>query len=175
MTLIAATHDMSQGQRLARRVGVIIDGVLVQIGQPNDVFTAPQTPEIAEFVGLGNMLPGIIEERKEGLVVVRIGTQRIQAIASPDIFSKIYTLVRPEDITIFRKAEISSARNVLAGEIKDIKTFGSLDRIQIEIDGSFTMVCLVTNNSSRELRLRIGSLVFCSFKATAVRLIPRPY
>ncbi|MCL0053092.1 phosphate ABC transporter ATP-binding protein [Dehalococcoidales bacterium] len=49
-TIIMATHDMAQGQRLADRISVLINGEILQTGSPTEIFTSPRSREVAEFV-----------------------------------------------------------------------------------------------------------------------------
>ncbi len=46
-TIILSTHDMIQGQRLADRIGVIINGRIAQVGSIHDIFYRPQGRDIA--------------------------------------------------------------------------------------------------------------------------------
>ena len=50
-TLLMSTHDMKQGQRLARRVGVLMNGELVQVGPKDEIFERPNG-KVAEFLGV---------------------------------------------------------------------------------------------------------------------------
>src|SRR5665647_3493326 len=59
-TIILSTHDMIQGQRLADRIGVLMEGRIVQVGTINDIFYHPQRRDIARFVGIDTMLKGIV-------------------------------------------------------------------------------------------------------------------
>jgi tungstate transport system ATP-binding protein len=59
-TIIMATHDMSQGQRLADRIGVLVNGEILQTGNSRDVFASPRNREVAEFVGIENIIDGLI-------------------------------------------------------------------------------------------------------------------
>ena len=65
-TIIMATHDMAQGQRLAKRIGVLIDGKILQTGEPREVFNSPKNREIAEFVGVENIIDGVIISNEKG-------------------------------------------------------------------------------------------------------------
>ncbi len=51
-TIVMTTHNMSQGQRMASRLGVLINGALQQVGTPGEVFASPRTSEVAAFLGL---------------------------------------------------------------------------------------------------------------------------
>ena len=114
-TVLMATHDMSQGQRLADRIGVLAGGKMLQVGSPNEVFCSPKSMRVAEFVGIENILPGVITERDGELVMVEVGGRAFQALSSYSIGDSVHALVRPEDVTIMRVRETSSARNVFKG------------------------------------------------------------
>jgi len=51
MAMVVATHEMAQGQRLAHRIGVMMEGELIQVGKPADIFYAPSDLRVARFVG----------------------------------------------------------------------------------------------------------------------------
>ena len=42
-TVMMATHDMSQAQRLAGRIGIMIDGQISQVGSPQEIFRSPES------------------------------------------------------------------------------------------------------------------------------------
>src|SRR4030066_1979972 len=71
VTIVMATHDMSQGQRIAGRIGVLIGGKILQIGSPNDIFCLPTNTEVAEFVGVENILKGRIIDKDDNLVTIQ--------------------------------------------------------------------------------------------------------
>ena len=57
-TVIMTTHDMAQGQRLANRIGVLIGGEMLQVGAPSEIFNLPHNAQVAQFVGVENILEG---------------------------------------------------------------------------------------------------------------------
>ena len=57
-TVIMATHDMAQGQRLADQIGVLIGGEMLQVGNPGEIFNLPNSMQVAHFVGVENVLEG---------------------------------------------------------------------------------------------------------------------
>jgi len=170
-TMIMATHDMSQGQRLADRIGVMIAGRMLQVGSPREIFISPQTREIAEFVGVENILPGIVTGRDGNLANIEVEKQNIEAISAYHEGERVYVLVRPEDITLSLSGESSSARNNLVGRI--VKMVSVEPLVRIEVDCGFHLLALITNRSSEEMGLTIGKKVYCSIKASAISIIKR--
>jgi tungstate transport system ATP-binding protein len=171
-TIIMATHDMSQGQRLASRIGVLINGEIIQAGDSREVFASPSSREVAEFVGVDNIIDGIIASGEEGMVGVDIGGNKIiEAISNYAVGEGVCACVRPEDITLTPVKTTSSARNSFIGRITRVVSLGPLSRV--EIDCGFRLVALVTKRSAEELALEKGKQVYATFKATAVHVIRR--
>jgi len=171
-TMVMSTHDRSQGQRLANKMGILIDGEILQFGTPAEIFRSPIRKRVADFVGVGNMLDGIVGERiDESLVTIQINGNALQAISDFDEGEKVWTLVRTEDVT-FSLSEIStSARNTFNGPITRMTPVGTL--VRIEIDCGFPLVGVVTAKTVSEMGLEIGIRLFASFKATAIHVIHR--
>ena len=170
-TMIMATHDMPQGQQLASRIGVLIGGELVQTGNATHIFHSPQNEQVAHFVGMENILEGIIAANDEGIATVNIDGGAIQAISSYPVGKEVYACIRPEDITLALSSINSSARNCFQAKITRVTFIGPLSRV--EIDCGFRLVALVTKISSEELNLRVGTEVYATFKATALHIMER--
>jgi tungstate transport system ATP-binding protein len=170
-TIVMATHNMSQGQRLADRIGVLIGGKVLQIGSPNDIFCLPKNMEVAEFVGVENILKGVIIDKDDNLVTIQVTSSTVQAISDYEIGEAIYALIRPEDITFTLAKDRTSARNVFEGKITKIVSVGPLARI--EVDCGFLLLGVITKRSAEELGLKVGGRIHASSKATAVHVIKR--
>ncbi|MFQ5996554.1 MAG: ABC transporter ATP-binding protein [Dehalococcoidales bacterium] len=170
-TLIMATHDLSQGQRLADRVGVLMNGELLQTGDSRDIFTSPRNREVAEFVGVENVIDGVIVSSEDKVVTIDSGGRFIEAISDYASGEEVCACVRPEDITLALSQISSSARNSFEGEITWLVSMGPLTRV--EVDCGFPLVILVTKKSAEELDLAKGKKVYAAFKATGVHVIKR--
>jgi tungstate transport system ATP-binding protein len=170
-TVVMATHDMSQGQRLAGRIGVIINGELLQTGSPGDIFSTPGDTRVAELVGIGNILGGVIANRDNELAGIDVGGNIIQAISEHGIGAEVHALIRPEDVTLALHKDTSSARNTFEGIITRISPVGAL--VRVELDCGFPLLAVVTRRSARDLNLAVDNRVYATFKATAVHVIKR--
>lgn len=58
--LVMVTHDLAEAGRIADRVGVLVDGLLAQIGSPAEVFGRPASLAVARFLGLANELEAVL-------------------------------------------------------------------------------------------------------------------
>ncbi len=171
ISVFMTTHDMVQGQRLSHKVGVLIDGQMLQMGKPDEIFNAPQSKEVAEFVGIDNILAGTIEKKDGELADVKVAGGAISAISGFEKGESVYALIRPEDITLSLARDGGSARNVFGGVINKIITLGSL--VHIEVDCGFPLFVVLTARSTIDMGLVVGTQVFISFKATAIKVIRR--
>ena len=171
ITVIMATHDMSQGQRLADRISVLVNGEILQTGDPRDVFTSPRNREVAEFVGVENILDGVVASNEGEMATIDVNGKIIEAVTDFAAGEEVSVCMRPEDVTVALSKISSSARNSLVGEITWAVSTGPLCRV--EIDCGFPLVALVTKRSAEELGMKKGRQVYATFKAVSIHVIKR--
>jgi tungstate transport system ATP-binding protein len=172
ITVVMATHDMSQGQRLADSIGVLINGEIVQTGGAREVFTSPKNREVAEFVGMANILEGVVTSNEGEIIIVDVRGTLIEAVGDFKVGDNVLVGIRPEDVTLtLEKVCGTSARNCLAGTINWTAYDGPVCRV--EIDCGFPLVALVTRKSGEELELKKGKPVYVNFKAVSIHVIKR--
>jgi len=171
-TVIMSTHDLMQGQRLADRVAVMMNGRFIQSGTIFDVFTRPCSVDVAKFIGMGNILPGKVIRKEEGMSVILSHGIEIHAIGDIPVGTQIRMAIRPEEITLHTGPDRwSSARNVLFGTIDAVRPFGIISLISVK-SGELALSVQVTWQSIRELDLKPGVEVVLSFKAPSVHIMP---
>lgn len=172
-TIILSTHDMIQGQRLADRIGVIIDGRIVQVGTTNDIFYQPVGKDIARLVGIDTNLKGMVKTNDRGHAEIDIGDSIFEAITSVSAGQRVALYIRPEEVTLILPDSIScktSARNHLSGIITKMAQFGPF--IRVTVDCGSPLTALITRRSCSELGLAVGTVVIAGVKATAIHVIP---
>jgi len=173
VTTVMVTHDRNESLTLSSRVAVLIDGRIVQIGNPRDVFSCPVDDRVASFVEAGNHLPGVVTAQNEGLASVDMSGAQIQAVSYIAMATKVTVCLHYEDITLLAPSSQtvpSSARNRLAGKIVKVFPLGS--QVKVTVDCGFPIIALVTKRSWEDLKLEVGQTVVASFKASSVHLIP---
>jgi len=170
-TIVMATHDMAQGQRLADRIGVLVNGEIVQTGSSSDVFASPGNREVATFVGVENIIDGRIVSSENKVVTIDIGDNTIEAVSDYSTGTEVSACIRPEDVTLALSRLSTSARNSFTGEIARMVSMGPLARVKINC--GFPLVALITSRSAEEMGLEKGKQVYANFKATAVHVIKR--
>ena len=172
VTTVMATHDMSQGQRLAHRVGVLMQAELIQVGNPSQIFHSPDSIRVAGFVGIRNIMNGKIIAAESGIATIDAGGSHIAGVSDLPLGSSVDIYIRPEDVTLSAQEASSSARNTLNCTIKSLSFSGSL--CHIGLDCGFPLEALVTRKSAEEMQLGEGKNIYASFKATAVKIMWEP-
>ena len=166
ITTVHVTHDQNDALLLGDRIAVIIDGEIVQVGAPIEVFSEPASLQVAHFTGVENILEGEISDYQEGLATVKIRDYSLKVTSSVSEGS-VYVAIRPEDIILSKVHLDSSAQNVIECSIKEVSPLGLV--YKITLDRGFS--CVVTKQSVETLNLIVGTKIFASFKATAAHII----
>ena len=169
-TTVLVTHDRNEAQTLAHQVAVMLNGSIVQMGSPKDIFSTPATEEIAKFVGMDNMLEGVVTSNIDCVADIDVKGHIVQGVSTCQVGGAVNVAIRPEDITLLLSRPSSSARNVFPGKITSMIPSGPLVRITLDC-GGFSLTALITKMSADDLKLAIGMTVYASFKVTAIHVI----
>ncbi|MDD1669217.1 MAG: ABC transporter ATP-binding protein [Methanomicrobiales archaeon] len=171
-TIVLSTHDMLQGQHLAGRIGVMMEGRLPQTGNALEIFHRPATKKIARFVQVDNIFPGTVAEGRNGEVSVDVAGTTFCAISQLPPGKDVDILFRAEDVTIGTGGgPVSSARNIYQGRVKHLVPSGPF--VRVIIDCGIDIAAIVTIRSAEDLNLGYGKEVWISVKATAIHVLPQ--
>ena len=179
LTTLFVTHDLDEALLLGDRVAVMLDGRLRQVGLPLEVFSAPADPEVAAFVGVETIIPGVVQSLNDGLVTIRTAQDALlEVVGESPLGAQVLVCLRPEDITLSAfsasgSAENprSSARNLLLGRVQRLVPHGPL--VRVVVDCGFPIAVLITRQSAADLSLVEGQPIQAAFKATAAHIIVR--
>jgi molybdate transport system ATP-binding protein len=167
---IIVTHDRMEAVALGDWMAVMVGGRILQTGRVQDVFRRPVNGQVAECVGVENVLPARIAARENGLLTLEMGAVQLQAIDSGEA-GPVVVCIRAEDVAISRDGDsTSSARNRLTGRVSVINAEGPLARV--ELDCGIPLVAVVTAQSVAEMLLKTGDAVSAIVKATSVHVAP---
>jgi molybdopterin-binding protein len=162
---LLVTHDFEDAAALADRVGVIVEGRILQLGSAAELLAAPADGFVASFTG-ANLLHGTARPGAEGLteVVLDAGGSAFSTDAGA---GRVGVAVYPWEVALARSEAADSALNHVRGEVRSLVTLGNRVRVRI---GPLTAE--ITAASAERLALAEGESVVASFKATATRLVP---
>ena len=160
-TTLFVTHDQEEALAIADRVGVMRNGRIEQLGSPTDVYSRPETPFVAEFVGLSNRLAG---EVRGGEVIVRGCKLPLVEQDTPD--GQVVALVRPEAVSLASRApESGTGDGPLTGTVIAITFLGATSRVTVDLGDTRVMAQLPTSEASA---LTAGSRVVLAIRPDPV-------
>ncbi len=169
VTILHITHHFEDMFALADRVVVMRDGCVAQEGTPEMILRRPASDFVAGFTGMENVFSGNAVCCGEGMMEVAVGS--VHMFAAGEVFGSVRVGIRPEDLILSRERFSSSARNSLAGVVREIFASGALSKIGVDCDGVI-LVAALTRQSTEQLGLVVGVRVWVTFKATAVHVFP---
>ena len=101
LTFVIVTHDQEEAMTMAHRMGVMRDGRIMQIGSPRDIYDAPVSRFVAEFIGTVNLFEGTVTGQTEaGFLTVHAQGMRddlqVSGAAETAPGATVTVAVRPE-------------------------------------------------------------------------------
>jgi ABC-type Fe3+/spermidine/putrescine transport system ATPase subunit len=143
-TTIYVCHDQSEGLALADRVAVMIAGRIVQVGAPREVWERPANRPAAAFMGLANLLPGMVAmlDGPDALValadgsVVRVTANRSNPDLLMGVGASVTVAVRPEQLQFVS----DDAPGTVAGTVASARLVGGTAEYVLEMLGQRIMV-----------------------------------
>lgn len=109
-TCAVVTHDRREAMALADRLGVVIDGRLVQAGPTEEVLHRPATEAVARFVGVENVLPVRVAGHDGEVLRLEAGAVTLLARHAPIASEVALALIRAEEIGLAPPGELSPGR-----------------------------------------------------------------
>ena len=152
VTFLIVTHDQEEAMVMADRIAVMRDGKIVQIGRPEEVYEAPNSRYVAEFLGDVNLFETTVDAIEHPMAHLNLTESDAGFYVldddCPGPGSTVWLAVRPEKMSISLDPPAAGARNVLAGEIWDIGYTGDWTNYIVELPGG-RLVRVAKANSRR--------------------------
>jgi putrescine transport system ATP-binding protein len=159
LTFVIVTHDQAEAMTMAGRIGVMDAGRLEQVATPRELYEAPHSRWIAEFVGDVNLLEGKIEPgtedhptmaRRLAIATAQAGTIYVAEPRQPLTKANLCVAIRPEKVKLSRRAPVSDdarAINRLEGVVTDVSYLGGITSYKIKLDGGAVLRSSMANTA----------------------------
>jgi len=166
ITMMHVTHDYSEAVRLAHRVGVIHNGKILQVGDPESVFTKPANRFVARFAGIRNFFSVKIYTKNDELLADSGNcTYRLNMEEHP---AEGLLIVKSDSIRLSRK-EQSNVDNCIKGVVTELNRAET--GYELFVDAGDVFHVLISKNEIENLSLETGQPVYLSFAADQLRII----
>jgi ABC-type Fe3+/spermidine/putrescine transport system ATPase subunit len=169
MTGLFVTHDQLEALSLADRVAIMKDGKVEQIGAPIEVYRAPATRFVRDFLGKVINLHGTVRAVANGKIAVEFAGAKGPVAASAAVGvslkpgERAEISIRPEYAEVLRNGDGSGRPNVIAGTIEDLLFTGDAFEARVRTGDEVILLQLSADGAWREgqainLHLREDSL-----------------
>jgi iron(III) transport system ATP-binding protein len=131
LTAIYVTHDQEEALAMADRMAILSQGKIEQIGTPEDIYRAPRSAYVANFIGETNLIAGEYLETRNDKAVIRTAAgifegRKTDPEWSPRAGEPVQLSIRPEALNIDR------GDNAVEGTISERSYLGQ--RIQYWVE-----------------------------------------
>jgi putrescine transport system ATP-binding protein len=159
LTFIIVTHDQQEAMTLADRIGVMDAGRLDQVATPRELYEAPASRWVAEFVGDVNMIDGEIESTDAHRLTISTrdaGTIIVAEPRTPLTKSVVSVAIRPEKVKLSRRGPVSDAVNThainrLEGVVSDVSYLGGLTTYKVRLDRGAVLRSSMANTARLDI------------------------
>jgi putative spermidine/putrescine transport system ATP-binding protein len=152
ITTVYVTHDQAEAMALGDRIAVMEHGRIAQIGSPQDIYCAPASSFVADFIGTMNRISGEAQAH-----TIRFGGGAIPL--GPDAAGATEVMFRPEDVQL-----VSAAAANFSGKVISSFFLGDHTRLVIDAgDGQW-----ITVRAQQRAPFVSGESVHCAIESAAV-------
>lgn len=168
ITFVYVTHDQEEALNMSDRIAVMNEGIIEQIGSPEDIYERPKTKFVAGFIGESNLIKTKIKKIDEEKISVQIGEYEMNVNYKnyDNLNSKeSYILIRPENIKYTRVKPQFGLKSI----IKEHSYIGSIIKTTMELEsGQEIIVC---DYDKKKDLIEIGSEVWMYFAPEDVVIV----
>jgi iron(III) transport system ATP-binding protein len=169
ITTLYVTHDQEEAMAISDRVAVMRRGALLQVGTPHELYYAPRSLFVAQFIGRANLVPAVIgTATAEGVALTVLG--EVCPVPAPEWpvapGMRVRALVRPEAVGLAR----AGTRAGIPGKVMEALFLGEKSEYAVEVAGGERLT--VTTSDPALADLRPGDAVTLTLRGELIRLFP---
>ncbi len=173
ITTIYVTHDQEEALAISDTIAVMDRGRVLQVGKPWELYLAPSSRFVADFIGTMNVFHGRLEgpAAPAGLrpLVTAFG-ERWQVRAAGATGAQVTVGVRPEALALERGASADETWNSLTGTVVEAAYLGAVVRYQVRVADASSVVAEIHNPDFAAIRA-VGDRVTLWFGASRAVLL----
>jgi putative spermidine/putrescine transport system ATP-binding protein len=165
VTVVYVTHDQQEALALSDRIAVMNHGRIVQIGSGHELYEAPQSEFVAQFLGESNVLEGTMVARRDNVWGVSVEGLEITVPADdPPGGARVRLLLRPERVQI-------GAENTAGfpGRVEDVTYLGDFSRCVVQLTPGPRLIAKVSGDTPRSMAE--GARVVVTWRPQDVRVL----
>ncbi|MCD9198463.1 ABC transporter ATP-binding protein [Aeromicrobium wangtongii] len=167
LTFVHVTHDQEEAMTMADTIAVMNQGVIEQMGAPDELYENPRTTFVANFLGQSNLIGGEIEGRDGDHVRVRVqgALASVPGERSHAESGRGWLGIRPEKVLIAESGQPIDAPGdvITGGYVTDVSFVGVSTQYQVMMPWGQELTVFEQNTGAREM-LPVGTKVDVSWR-----------
>ena len=163
ITFIFVTHDQEEALTMSDRLAIMHHGRLLQVGTPEEVYTAPASAFVANFIGVSNGLAGRVEEIEgdhASLAVEGIGLIRAPVQAGLRKGAAVLVTIRPERVELSRDPGMDGDQNQLVVRIAKVIYSGNETHYLLTLPNNLVWKARIANTDGQGKRFEVGESAY---------------
>lgn len=153
VTTVMVTHDQEEAMAVADRIVVMDNGYLAQVGTSYEIYQQPNSPFVADFIGVMNFIEGKVISTDQ----VRCGQTLFQVPRNDLPAGQKATLaIRPEDVHIVDLSDSNRSHNTLTAEVEGLEFLGANYQLSLHMADITEKSVLVEITAAEALKFDLG-------------------
>ncbi len=161
ITTVYVTHDQEEAMAVSDRIAVMKDGIICQLGTPQEIYHRPANDFVASFIGSNNLIEASVK-KCEGKTLIDMGEFVLDASNLDINEDKILISVRPEDLRI-------DNMNGLNAEVADSVFLGESTHYTLRLTNG--LLVHMNEHSNFNSALKVGDKVKISLNVNKVNIL----
>jgi ABC-type Fe3+/spermidine/putrescine transport system ATPase subunit len=171
ITIIQVSHSGDEAYALADKVVVLLGGRIAQTGPPDEIFSKPESLEVARFVGMENVFTGTVVNNGNNRSRVSIGAAEIQLPVAYHPGDQLSIGIPAGSIMVVSRQPESDdpGVNSIPCQVRNV-TLGK-DTVTIRLEGAIPLTAVMKRISEEGNIPVAGTQVYAVFKDTDVQVL----
>jgi putative spermidine/putrescine transport system ATP-binding protein len=167
VTTLYVTHSQSEAFAISDRVAVLDNGVVSQVGAPEELYNHPKNEFVARFIGGGNLFAGEVVRNTGSEILVHVNDWRFQVSGTSQSGSHVVFSVKPEDIKIGH----GKRPDAPAAEVVSIIPLGGMHKVILQFGDHKVTSITQDEDLVRMLKENESSGVWFTFEPSSASLL----
>jgi spermidine/putrescine transport system ATP-binding protein len=170
ITFIYVTHDQEEALTMSDRIAVMSQGQVEQVGPPKEIYEAPRTAYVADFLGISNLMDVEAKGQAAGGCRVRVGEfELVAGEGESDTLGAAKITVRPERVDL--QPTGTSGENRVPGMVERVVYVGSILQVFVTLAPGQRIQAWIQNEGG-EVPFASGMAVAVHLPREALRVLP---
>ena len=171
ITFIFVTHDQEEALTMSDRVAVMRDGLILQVGDPREIYDRTAKRFVADFIGDINILKGKVLAREGERARIKLDAGHEGSAGLPtdadNLSSEVSIAIRPEQLNFVDDVQAAH----LSGSVQQVSYFGSGFDYDIAIPTGETVMLRLPNRSVEQHSYEVGDQAHISIGENSMQIL----